>query len=61
VNDEQGGSGHGVRVFAGPRWDPFIMDARAALTTIATGRLSFTADSLGRRNADRFSLPVRSP
>jgi hypothetical protein len=42
VNDEQGGSGHGVRVFAGPRWDPFIMDARAALTTIATGTLSFT-------------------
>ena len=38
VNDEQGGSGHGVRVFAGPRWDPFIMDARAALTTIATGQ-----------------------
>jgi len=42
VNDEQGGSGHGVRVFAGPRWDPFIMDARAALTTIATGKLAFT-------------------
>jgi hypothetical protein len=42
VNDERGGSGDGVRVFAGPRWDPFIMDARAALTTIATGRLSFT-------------------
>src|SRR3954451_10895119 len=42
LNDEQGGSGHGIRVFAGPRWDPFIMDARAALTTIATGRLSFT-------------------
>src|SRR3954451_20051718 len=42
VNDEHGGSGHGVRVFAGPRWDPFIMDARAALTTIATGRLAFT-------------------
>jgi hypothetical protein len=42
VNEEQGGSGHGVRVFAGPRWDPFIMDARAALTTIATGELAFT-------------------
>ena len=27
MNDEQGGSAHGVRVFAGPRWDPFIMDA----------------------------------
>ena len=42
VNDERGGSGHGVRVFAGPRWDPFIMDAPAALETIATGKLAFT-------------------
>jgi hypothetical protein len=42
VNDEPGGSGHGVRVFAGPRWDPFIMDAPAALKTIATGKLAFT-------------------
>src|SRR5438034_4988339 len=31
VNDERGESSHGVRVFAGPRWDPFIMDAPAAL------------------------------
>jgi hypothetical protein len=42
VNDERGGSAHGVRVFAGPRWDPFIMDAPAALETIATGKLGFT-------------------
>src|SRR5215216_3651183 len=42
VNDADGGSGHGVRVFAGPRWDPFIMDAPAALKTIATGKLAFT-------------------
>lgn len=42
VNDERGGLGHGVRVFAGPRWDPFIMDAPAALKTIATGELAFT-------------------
>ena len=42
VDDEQGGAGHGVRVFAGPRWDPFIMDAPAALKTIATGKLAFT-------------------
>ncbi len=42
VNDEHGGSAHGVRVFAGPRWDPFIMDAPAALKTIATGKLAFT-------------------
>jgi hypothetical protein len=32
----------GVRVFAGPRWDPFIMDAPAGLRTIAERRLCFT-------------------
>ncbi len=42
VGDDEGGSGHGVRVFAGVRWDPFIMDAPAALKTIAAERLSFT-------------------
>jgi len=41
VNDPAGGSGHGVRVFAGARWDPFILDAPAALKTIATGELAF--------------------
>ena len=42
VNDADAGQAHGVRVFAGPRWDPFIMDAPAMLKTIATGKLSFT-------------------
>jgi len=42
VNDVNGDSGQGMRVFAGPRWDPFIMDAPAALKTIATGTLAFT-------------------
>ena len=42
VNDEQGGTARGIRVFAGTRWDPFIMDARAALATIATRKLAFT-------------------
>ncbi len=42
VNKAAGDQGHGVRVFAGPRWDPFIMDAPAALKTIATGQLAFT-------------------
>jgi hypothetical protein len=42
VNDEPGGARGGVRVFAGVRWDPFIMDARAALATIATRKLAFT-------------------
>src|SRR3954466_2168583 len=45
VNDPAGGEGHGVRVFAGARWDPFIMDAPAALRTIATGKLAFTDPS----------------
>lgn len=40
------GGGHaardGTRVFAGPRWDPFILDAPAMLKTIATGQLAFT-------------------
>ena len=45
VNDERGGQVRGVRVFAGPRWDPFIMDAPAALKTIATGKLAFTDPS----------------
>jgi hypothetical protein len=42
VNAEEGGAGSGMRVFAGARWDPFIMDARAALATIATQKLAFT-------------------
>ncbi|TCO22343.1 uncharacterized protein DUF4331 [Kribbella steppae] len=42
VNNVEGGSSQGIRVFAGPRWDPFIMDAPAALKTIATGELAFT-------------------
>jgi len=42
VNDEHDGQARGVRVFAGPRWDPFIMDAPATLKTIATGKLAFT-------------------
>ena len=42
MNDEHGGQARGVRVFAGPRWDPFIMDAPAMLKTIATGQLAFT-------------------
>jgi len=45
VNDERGGSGDGIRAFAGQRWDPFILDAPAALRTIATGELAFTDPS----------------
>jgi hypothetical protein len=42
VGDPDGGSGPGIRAFAGVRWDPFIMDAPAALKTIATGKLAFS-------------------
>jgi hypothetical protein len=42
VNDDEGGTVGGMRVFAGVRWDPFIMDARAALATIANRKLAFT-------------------
>ena len=45
VNDASGADASGVRVFAGPRWDPFIMDAPAMLRTIATGKLAFTDPS----------------
>src|SRR4051812_27278532 len=34
VNDERTRSVDGIRAFAGPRWDPFILDAPAALRTI---------------------------
>ena len=42
VGDEGGGGADGARIFAGARWDPFILDAPAALKTIATGRLAFS-------------------
>ncbi len=45
VNDPAGGEGQGVRAFAGARWDPFIMDAPAALKTIATGKMAWTDPS----------------
>jgi hypothetical protein len=42
VGDEQGGEAGGGRLYAGARWDPFILDAPAGLKTIATGKLAFT-------------------
>ena len=41
VNDETGGQADGLRVFAGPRWDPFFTDAAALVETITTGHLAF--------------------
>jgi hypothetical protein len=42
VGDEACPASGAARVFAGPRWDPFILDAPAMLKTIATGELAFT-------------------
>jgi len=42
VNDNRRSAVQGTRLFAGPRWDPFILDAPAMLKTIATGTLAFT-------------------
>jgi hypothetical protein len=42
VNDEKkGGDPDGLRVFAGPHWDPFFTDAAALVETITTGHLAF--------------------
>jgi hypothetical protein len=41
VGNELGAESGGIRAFAGVRWDPFILDAPAALKTIATGELAF--------------------
>jgi hypothetical protein len=41
VNDEKGGRGEGLRVFAGLRSDPFTLDVAAASETLATRRLAF--------------------
>jgi len=40
VDDEKGGRGEGLRVFAGLRSDPFFMDGVAIAQTIQTGRLA---------------------
>jgi hypothetical protein len=41
VDDEQGGAGMGVRVYAGYRADPFFLDLPAWQESVATGRLAF--------------------
>lgn len=51
VNDERGGQADGVRVFAGTRWDPFVMDLQAVQKTIATGK--------ARVHRSRRDLPGR--
>ena len=41
VNDEIGGSGEGLQVFAGQRSDPFFLDGPMAAQTLATRQLAF--------------------
>jgi hypothetical protein len=41
LNDERGGSGKGLQVFAGQRSDPFFLDGPMAERTIATRQLAF--------------------
>jgi hypothetical protein len=41
VDDEQGGREGGLRVYAGPRSDPFFIDLPAYLESLKTGRLAF--------------------
>jgi hypothetical protein len=41
VNDESGGTGKGLHVFAGQRSDPFFLDGPMAAQTIATRQLAF--------------------
>src|SRR5262249_29510998 len=43
VNDEQGGSRDGLRVYAGLRSDPFFLDVPPLLESQKTGRLVFKA------------------
>jgi Domain of unknown function (DUF4331) len=41
VNDEKGGKGEGVQVFAGQRSDPFFLDVRMVEKTVETRQLAF--------------------
>ena len=54
VNDVQGGGVDGLRVFAGPRADPFFSDARAGVATVESRRLAFTDP--GFNTTDRHNV-----
>jgi hypothetical protein len=41
VDDEDGGRGEGLRVYAGLRSDPFFLDLPAVVESIKTGKLAF--------------------
>jgi hypothetical protein len=48
VNDANGGTGKGLRVFAGQRSDPFFINGPMAEKTIATRKLAFEEGGLDR-------------
>jgi hypothetical protein len=61
VNNEEGGSGDGVHVFAGQRSEPFFLDVRMIEKTVATGQLAFKkigADTLYGTNVLAIVLKV---
>lgn len=59
LNDEAGGAGAGVRVFAGLRSEPFFLDFDAMMATLKTGKLSFTSPgTLVAAGANVLSLVV---
>ena len=57
VDDEKGGRGEGMRVFAGLRSDPFFLDGIAIAQTIQTGRLALKeAGTNGVYNSNILSI-----
>ena len=54
VDDEKGGRGEGMRVFAGLRSDPFFLDGLAIAQTIQTGRLARSR----KRHQRRLTTPI---
>ena len=64
VNDENGGRGEGLHVFAGQRSDPFFLDGPMAAQTIATGALAFKqvgSDRLYGKNVLGIVLTIDWP
>ena len=64
VNDEGGGKGKGLRIFAGQRSDPFFLDGPMAEKTIATRQLAFKevgSDRLYGKNVLGIVLRIEWP
>jgi hypothetical protein len=71
VNNERGGSGDGLRFYAGVRSDPFILDGSAIEQTLVTQRLSFRETGVNNLlganvlsivvEVDRDKLPAGGP